>query len=492
MPTLLIVLKVLLFLFLGFIGLTLIRAYFFVPKKLENEKLPDENVDAERAAQNLTRAIQIKTISYPDDEDVDWDEFYKFHDFLDEAYPLVKKNLTREKIDKASLLYRWKGEDSSLDAIALLSHIDVVPVSEGTEGDWTHPAFEGHNDGEFIWGRGALDMKNHLICVMEAIEDLLAEGFKPKRDIYLCFGHNEEVVGSDQAGAKSIMETLRDRGVRLDCVLDEGGAILPVDVKGIINKKLAGIGIAEKGYADYEISVIEKGGHSSQPPNHTGLGKLAKVIQDLENNQFKAKMPAFVLELFNKIGRNVSYPARIVTCNLWLLRPLIKAIMKRIPPAASLIRTTTAVTMAQGSPAANVLPQNANITANFRHMPGSTLEDVEKHIRKVSKNKNIEVKLLKGKDPSKFSPTDSRAFKTIEKLCVQADPDNIVAPFLVMGGTDAYFYEPICDNVYRFAPFVVDTSLLLCTHATNERAPVSILPEGIAFFKRFTRSIAGE
>ncbi|NLP48872.1 MAG: M20/M25/M40 family metallo-hydrolase [Clostridiales bacterium] len=490
MPVL--ILKLVLILFLGFIGLTLIRAYFYQPKKIQMEKLPDENVDADRVAENLTRAIQIKTISYPNDDDVDWAEFEKFHDFLDEAYPLVKEHLTREKVDKASLLYRWEGEDSSLDALGLLSHIDVVPVSEGTEDDWTHPAFEGHNDGEFIWGRGALDMKNHLVCVMEAIEALLAEGFKPKRDIYLCFGHNEEVVGADRAGAKSIMETLRDRGVRLECVLDEGGAILPVEVKGVIDKKLAGIGIAEKGYADFKISINEKGGHSSQPPNHTGLGKLAKVIQRLENNQFKATLPKFVTDLFDRIGRNVSYPVRIVTCNLWMMRPLIKAIMKRIPPAASLIRTTTAVTMAQGSPAANVLPQNANVTVNFRHMPGSTLKDVERHIRKVAKNKNIELELLQGKDPSKFSPTDSRGFKAIEKLCIQADPDNIVAPFLVMGGTDAYFYEPICDNIYRFAPFTVNTQLLLCTHATDERIPVKVLADGVTFFKRFTREMAGK
>ncbi len=475
-----------------FVGITLIRAVFHLPKKKEYVPLPEEKVNRERAEKNLSEAIKIKTVSYPEEELVDWAEFKRFHDFLDEAYPLIKENLEREVVAPASLLYRWKGEDSSLDAVALLSHMDVVPISEGTEKDWTHPPFDGVNDGEFIWGRGALDMKNHLVCVMEAIEDLIEEGFRPKRDIYLCFGHNEEVVGSDNAGAHAIMETLKSRGVRLECVIDEGGAILPLKIKGIVDKYLAGVGIAEKGYVDYEVSVLHKGGHSSQPPKHTALGKLADVIKDLENNQFKSKLTPATLDLFNKIGRNVSYPARIITCNLWLLKPLIKAVMKRIPPAASLIRTTTAVTMAQGSPAANVLPQKASVTVNFRQMPGTTAEDVKKHIQKVVKNKDIEIELLKSKEASRFSPTDSKAYKLIEELCMQSNPDNIVVPYLVMGGTDACFFEPICNNVYRFAPFVVNTGLLLCTHATNERVPVSILPEGIAFFKRFTRRMAGE
>ena len=124
------------------------------------------------------------------------------------------------------------------------------------------------------------------------------------------------------------------------------------------------VALAEKGYADYRVSVTAKGGHSSQPPVHTAIGELAEVIRDIERHQFNGKMPDFVYDLFTKIGKNVSYPARIVTCNLWLLKPLVTFVMKKIPPAASLIRTTTGVTMAEGSPAANVLPQKASITIN--------------------------------------------------------------------------------------------------------------------------------
>ena len=114
--------------------------------------------------------------------------------------------------------------------------------------------------------------------------------------------------------------------------------------------------------------------------------------------------------------------------------------------------------------------------------------DPEKHIRKYAGSK-AEVKMLAGKNPSKISPTDSRAFKAIEKICKGMDPKAIVAPYLVMGGTDSRQYEDVCDNIYRYSPFLMNTGLLLTTHGTNERIPVSSLEDGVAFFKRYIREL---
>ena len=212
-----------------------VRAAVHKPENKTAAKLPPENCDADLAVKHISQAITYKTVSYPDPEEMDWAEFERFHAFLDEAYPLVAANLEKEIVDRASLLYRWKGTDSTLDPIALLAHQDVVPISKGTEQDWEHEPFSGDVDDGYIWGRGAMDMKNHLICVMEAVETLLADGYKPVRDVYLCFGHNEEIVASEHSGARSIAELFKSRGIHLDCVIDEGGAILPVKVKGIID-----------------------------------------------------------------------------------------------------------------------------------------------------------------------------------------------------------------------------------------------------------------
>ena len=488
--------QIILFAVLGIIALaiiiTAIKAAFFGVKRPDVEPMEKERVDEKRVQRHLTEAIQIKTISNVDESKVDWGEFERFHAFLEKEFPLTHKTLKREVVSKASLLYTWEGKNPELDGIAFLSHQDVVPISEGTYDDWEHPPFEGYNDGEFIWGRGALDMKNHLICVIEAVETLLEDGFVPERTVYLCFGHNEEIVAGENNGAQALMETLKERGVRLDSTIDEGGAILPANIPGILKGNLAGVGIAEKGNTDLRITVHAKGGHSSQPPQHTGVGMVADVVHDLEKHQFKATMLPMVKDMFTLIGRHMTYPGRLVTCNLTILKPLILAIAKRIPPAASFIRTTTACTMLQGSPAANVLPQTASVTVNFRQLPGTTTEDLFEHIRRVCRNKDIEIEYVKGKEASAVSPTDTRAFETLTVLSHQIDKYNIVAPYLVMGGTDTYHYEDICDNLYRYSPFVVSTSLLLTTHSTNERCPVAALGEGVQFFKRYIKIMASE
>ncbi len=472
--------------------ITAVKAAFYKTEVPTVEPMEREKVDSERVQRHLSQAISIKTISDPDDSKVDWNEFKRFHKFLEEEYPLTHKHLKREDISQASLLFTWEGKNPELDGIALLSHQDVVPISKGTENDWEHPAFEGYNDGEYIWGRGAIDMKNHLICVIEAVETLLEEGYQPERNVYLCFGHNEEIVAGSNNGADAIAQTLKERGVHLLATLDEGGAIIPANIKGVLKGNLVGVGIAEKGYADFKVSVKAKGGHSSQPPEHTAVGEISKVVRDLEKHQFKSKLLPSVRGLVDVVGKRTSYPVRFLLCNFDIIKPLVMAIMKKFPPAATFIRTTTACTMLDGSPAANVLPQNASVTINFRQLPGTSIKDTEAHIRKVCKNKNIEVEFLKGKEASKVSPTDTKAFDVLTQLSHQLDRYNIVAPYLVMGGTDTYHYECVCENLYRFAPFTLSADLMLTTHSTNERIPVEQLTVGVEFFKRYIKMMTNE
>lgn len=473
------------------VGSSMVRAAttYKAEKPSSAEALPPEKVDVDRYVQHLSKAIQIPTISNIDESLVDWDKFDEFHAFLKEAYPLIHEKLDLQIISTRSLMYHWKSAHPEKEPICMLAHQDVVPVTPGTEDDWEHPAFSGDVADGYIWGRGALDIKNHLIGVMEAVETLLEEGYVPERDVYLCFGHNEEVMTEGEAcGAYCIMNWFKEHGIKLDSVIDEGGAILPVNVKGVINSNLAGVGIAEKGHVNFEISVDAKGGHSSQPPRHTALGELSRIVCNLENHQFKAELTPQLKALFTEIGKNTSYPVRCVACNLPVLKPAIEAICSNIPAVASMMRTTTAVTMAEASPAPNVLPQKASVIVNFRIMPGQTVEDVEAHIRKYAGPK-AEIRLIGGKNPSMISPTDSRAFNVISDICKKTNPKNIVAPYLVMGGTDARQYEPVCDNIYRYSPFLVTTQLLLTTHGTNERIPIDTLEDGVAFFKRYIRAL---
>lgn len=448
-----------------------------------------EYVNKDRVCQNLSNAIKIKTISHLDENETDWNEFEKFYSFLCESFPMVHKNLKVEHVGRAGLVFIWEGTEKNLEPIAFLSHQDVVPVTEGTEGDWKHPPFEGYNDGEFIWGRGAIDMKNHLVAVMESVETLLEEGYAPKRSVYLCFGYNEELMIDDGNSATMIAEHLKASGVHFDSIIDEGGAMIQVKVPGVIDAVLAGVGLGEKGYADFKVTVSAKGGHSSAPPNHTAIGILSKRIESLEKHQFPESVPDYFVELLSLVGEKVCFPLNQVFKVLPHVRKLLGKVLTLVPEGASFVRTCQAVTMCEGSPAANVLPQRASATINFRMMQGTTLKDVEKKIEKYMGGKNTTIELLKGHEASQVSSTNTRSFNTIREIAMDLDERIVVSPFMVMGGTDAYHYECVSDTIYRFSPFTAPVSVMSTAHSTNERVPVASLVEAVAFFKAYIRKM---
>ena len=204
----------------------LIRTIKLKPQAVSAEPLPLD-VDGERAAQHLGEAIRLKTVSMATPEECDWGEWRKFHSFLERAYPLMNSRLERETINDYALLYRWKGKDESKLPILLMAHIDVVPVAEGTLSEWKYPPFSGEIAEGYVWGRGAVDMKGSLIAIAEAVETLLEKGFVPERDVYISFGHDEEVMG--ESGAMDTAALLKERGIRKR----RGGHLLRVDAQAL-------------------------------------------------------------------------------------------------------------------------------------------------------------------------------------------------------------------------------------------------------------------
>ena len=468
-----------------------VRAALYRPKKEECPALPEEQVKLDRYIETLRQAIRCKTVSNADESLVEWDEFEKLHRVFETQYPLLHQMLARQAVGKAGVIYTWQGSDPSLKPIVLIGHQDVVPVQQEKLVDWTHPPFDGALADGFIWGRGATDMKNHVVGILESVETLLEEGFAPQRSVIICLGYNEELLDSKDASAPMLAAALEENGIMPESVLDEGGAILDLNIPHVINSKLAGIGIAEKGYCDFEISIDAKGGHSAAPPKHSAVGELSKAILDLENHPFKAKITPEMKNIVDTVARNTEYAVRLFGCNARPLLPLLKPVLSRIPPVASVMRTTTAVTMTKGSPQANVLPQKATATVNFRVLPGNSIADVEKHIYRVIRNKNIDVKLLGGNEPSIVSPTDTLTMRTISKICCGMFDMSTPAPFVVMGATDARHYENVTNQIYRFSPFVMSPEILMLAHGTDERIPVDCLENGIVFFKRYIRLLAG-
>ncbi len=453
-----------------------------VPRAAAFEPLPG-------AVERLAGAIRIPTVSPADGLQRDSAAFARLHVYLVDSFPGAHSAASREVVGDGALLYTWKGSDPALPPVVLMGHMDVVPVETDTESDWTHPPFSGAIADGYVWGRGTLDDKLTVVGLLEASEALLEAGFRPRRTVILAFGADEEAGGLE--GAARIAGLLRARGVRPRLVLDEGGAVIAGAIPGI-EAPVALVGIAEKGYLSVEISVRAEGGHSSMPPRHTAAGVLARAITRLEENPFPGGVRGATAALFETIGPEMSFGRRVVFANRWLFDPLIERQLAASPATDAALRTTTAVTVLEGSPKDNVLPARARAVVNFRILPGDSVSGVLERVRRVIDDPRVEIRPdASAVEPSPVSSIDDEAWVKLQETIRQTYPDALVAPYLVLGATDSRYFRDLTPNVYRFAAMRIDTADLTRIHGMNERLSVAAYLEGVCFLAQLIRNTAG-
>ena len=464
-----------------------VKTATYPSRQMKVEPAPVVEVSSFAAARRLSESIRLRTISFQDRKRVDLSAFHELHAMLERAYPKTHQALRREKLAELSLLYTWQGKDKSLKPILLLAHQDVVPVAPGTERNWRQAPFSGAIKDGYVWGRGSLDDKLSVLGWLEAVEMLLTSGFQPKRTVLLAFGHDEEIGGR---GAKAIARELRRRKIRPWFVLDEGSLIADGIIPAL-GRPGALFGIAEKGYATLRIIARGGGGHSSMPPPHTAAGVLAKAIARLEAHPMPASLAGVVEQQFDYLGPEMGMGMRLPLANRWLFRGLIRSKMEKLTSANAQLRTTMAVTMLQGSPKENVLPETATATINFRIKPGQTLRGVESYVKAVV-GKSIEVEVLPGaSEPTPVSPIDSDSFRLMQKSVQQVFPRAVFAPALVIATTDARHYVGLSPNVYRFLPVPFEKADLKRLHGTNERIKIEDYTNLIRFYRQVLLNASG-
>jgi carboxypeptidase PM20D1 len=465
------------------------RAALVKSRQVEAPLVTDLTVDAQAAAGRLAGALRFPTVSHEGGGQMESQAFLDLHRYLEQSFPKVHSTLQREVVADYSLLYTWPGKDPALPPILLMSHLDVVPVEPGTEKSWTHPPFSGDVADGFVWGRGALDDKVGVTALLEAIETLLGRGFQPQRTVLLAFGHDEEVGGPH--GAAAIAALLGQRGVHPEFILDEGGAIVEGIVPGL-DRPAAMIGTAEKGAISVELTAVEEGGHSSMPPPHTAIGRVAAAIAKLEDNPMPARIDGATKRSFEFLAPEMPFGQRLVLANLWLFGPLAKSQFANDPAGNARIRTTTAATIFQAGVKENVLPHEARAVVNFRILPGDTSESVLQHVRDtVGSGIRVARRGSFLAEPSPESDAGAPAFRLLQTTLVQTVPHVIVAPNLLSGGTDTKHYLPLCREVYRFLPIRMKGEDLARLHGTNERVGVESYGEAVRVYEQLIRNGAG-
>ncbi len=335
--------------------------------------------------------------------------------------PLAHASLERELIGAGSLLYTWPGSDPSLSPLVLMGHLDVVPVDPGTEGEWTHPPFEGVVSDGFVWGRGALDDKVSVVTIMEAVEALLGEGFVPARTVHLAFGHDEEVGGLN--GARLVAEALDARGMgRAALVVDEGGILSQGFMPGV-EEPVALVGVAEKGFLSLDALGALRGrplldaaagdrdldpGPGDHPPGGAALPQSTRRCRPGGcSTRWAPTWPSRPGSVWPTCG-----------CSSPSSAPASSPPRRPRPWCARRPRPT----IIQAGIKENVLPITARATVNFRILPGETRETVTAHVREIVSDPRIEIAQATpfATDPSPVSDPEGPGFRLVAAAARQA------------------------------------------------------------------------
>lgn len=454
--------------------------------QVEAAVAPAVTIDPQ-AVGRLSRAVQFRTVTSEDGPSGDHAAFVAW---LRSAYPRVHAEMSPELVGGHSLLFTWRGSDPSLKPLLLTGHYDVVPVEQDAERRWSAPPFSGLVRDGFIWGRGSLDDKSTVLAILEAAEMRLHEGWRPRRTILFAFGHDEERGG--EHGAQSVARLLQSRGLRIEAVVDEGGLIGQGLAPGVA-APVALVGTGEKGFVSLELAASGPGGHSSMPPPETPVAIVAAAVDQVQKHPFPSRITPAMGTMLETLAPEMSLGMRTIAANLWLTEPLLALQSRKSDSLRATLRTTTAATMIAGGVKDNVIPAEAHAVMNFRILPGETPQSVLAHVRRVVTDGRVRVR-VSGENPhmpSRESDSTSPQFVTLARTIRQVFPGTVVTPYLVIGGTDARYYEPLSPNVYRFVPLHLRKEDLPRAHGIDERIGVADYLEMIRFYRLLMSNLAG-
>ena len=439
---------------------------------------PEKDESREDAyAKKLSRMVQYETESHPGKDERE--KFLGFHRVLEDLFPLVHQKLEKTEID-GNLLFFWKGKHHARPVV-LMSHQDVVPA----EGTWKHGPYSGDIAEGRVWGRGSADTKCSVMAFFQAAEELLSEGYEPEQDVYLSSSCTEEVGGD---GCPKLVAEMKKRGVKPYLVCDEGGAIVESPIGGV-RGHYAMIGVLEKGMGNLRVVARSNGGHSSYPPKNSPIARLAAFVTEIEKHDpMTVAFEPEVEAMFGTLAPYGPFYLRLLFGNLWLFRPLLKVLLPKISPqAAALLRTTVAFTMQSGSDAENVMPQEASVTVNLRYIPHEGMKESNAVIERIAKKHDLTVEVLGAHDALPPVAIDSDAFRLVKETVGEVFPDLPACPYVMTGGTDARFYQEICNACIRFSPVIYGPDQMKGMHGLNENIDTVSLPGAVDYYKTLIR-----
>ena len=377
--------------------------------------------------------------------------------------------------------YRGTGERAP---ILFLGHMDVV---EAKREDWERDPFTFHEEDGYFFGRGTSDNKLGIAQLAAAFIQLKREGFKPNRDLIIAFSGDEE---TDMVSTMAMATRLAALRPEFALNSDSGGGRADAAGKGLA----FAVQVAEKTFANFEVTVRNPGGHSARPRADNAIYELADVLRNVRSYRF----PVVVNDLTRSIVRDA---ARQPGANPDLERALAtlaenpedqeaQSILAAEPRLALSLRTTCVATLINGGHADNALPQSATANINCRIFPGVPVASVRQTLVEVGGNPEAEWKVVGSPMASDPSPENEELFAAIAKAVEDRHPGLPVVPYMTPGATDGKHFRAAGIPTYGASSEFSRGAENTFAHGLNERVRVDSFFESLDYWPRLMKILA--
>lgn len=372
---------------------------------------------------------------------------------------------------RANVLARIPGRDPVLPALLVQGHLDVVPADAA---EWSVAPFSGEIRDGYVWGRGAVDMKDFVATVLSVVTG----GLRPRRDIVLAFVADEEDHGEYGADWLVTEHAAEFEGCAA-AISESGGYTYYTRAADGGTVRLYPIAAAERGTAHLRLTARGRAGHGSRRNDENAVVRLTGALHRLATHRWPVHLTPAVEAFLARTGEALGVPVDLSD---------VDATLARLGPAAALaentVRNSTTPTMLEAGYKVNVIPSVARAQVDTRVLPG-TEEDLLAQIDALL-GPGVEREFIARQSPV-HAPIDSPWFTAMSEALRAEDPQAVVVPYCMGGGTDAKAFSRLGMDCYGFAPVWLPEGFpyRAMAHGVDERVPVEGLRFGAALLRRF-------
>ncbi|MCE9626172.1 MAG: M20/M25/M40 family metallo-hydrolase [Deltaproteobacteria bacterium] len=372
---------------------------------------------------------------------------------------------------RANLVARISGSGKR-EPLLLLGHLDVVPADPK---EWKYPPFEATVEGDYLYGRGAIDMKSLVALEIQTFIRLKREAAKLEGDVILALVADEEAGG--KMGAGFLVDQHWDQ-VKAKYVFNEGS--IGFNRKGM---HLYPIQVAEKGVAWMRLTAHGTSGHGSMPSRDNATVKLIRALNRLAKQRQPLEKTAIAQEFLTRLSEQFSFPRSFFMRHLfdWPISPIavrfFGGTLEKEKILNAMLRNTVVPTVLKAGNKTNVIPAEAVAEIDCRLLPGETPEAFREKIRDRLDDPDISIDWIQ-ENPASESDFHTPFFDAIEGALRKNDPQAVVVPLLSPGATDNRFFRAKGAIAYGIIPVMIQPEDLEGLHGKNERVPIPELQRG--------------